>query len=72
MKVLRTKGQAYTGEDFKNIVLKSDPDGTLIKIRDVCDVNDGFMESDLGIITTFQVAQTFRVDKVDVLVPVRE
>ncbi|MBW8192157.1 efflux RND transporter permease subunit [Neiella marina] len=42
--LLRTKGQAYTGEDFSNIVLLTRTDGTRLYLRDIAIVNDGFVE----------------------------
>lgn len=43
---LRTKGQAYTGFDFAQIVLRTNPDGTRLLLSDIADINDGFVESD--------------------------
>ncbi len=43
---LRTKGQAYLGHEFGNIVLRSLADGTRLKLRDVATVIDGFAETD--------------------------
>ncbi len=43
---LRTKAQAYTGTDFGNIVLRSNPDGTRLLVRDVATVIDGFVETE--------------------------
>ncbi len=43
---LRTKGQAYVGAEFEDIVLRSFPDGTRLKLRDVATVIDGFAETD--------------------------
>ena len=44
--LLRTKGQAYVGEDFENIVLRSRADGTHLLLIDVSKVIDGFAETD--------------------------
>ena len=41
---LRANGQAYTGEEFSNIVLLTNPDGSKLRLRDVANVNDGFVE----------------------------
>jgi multidrug efflux pump subunit AcrB len=41
---LRTKGQAYTGAEFENIVLLTQPDGTRVRLGDVARVTDGFAE----------------------------
>ncbi|NVJ61150.1 MAG: efflux RND transporter permease subunit [Gammaproteobacteria bacterium] len=43
---LRTKGQAYTGFDFAQIVLRTNPDGTRLLLSDIANINDGFVESD--------------------------
>jgi multidrug efflux pump subunit AcrB len=44
--LLRTKGQAYNGEQFGNIILRSYPDGTRLFLKEVANVNDGFEETD--------------------------
>ena len=44
--LLRTKGQAYIGEEFERIVLLSRPDGTRLTVGDVATVVDGFAETD--------------------------
>lgn len=41
---LRTKGQAYTGAEFEEIVLVSHPDGTRITLADIATVRDEFAE----------------------------
>ena len=41
---LRTKGQAYTGAEFEEIVLLTRPDGTRITLGDVATIRDGFAE----------------------------
>ncbi|WP_286233431.1 efflux RND transporter permease subunit [Thalassotalea sediminis] len=42
--LLRTKGQAYTGKEFAEIVLKTNTDGTRVKVSDVANIVDGFVE----------------------------
>ena len=44
--LLRTKGQAYVGQDFENLVLRARPDGTHLLLKDVATVIDGFAETD--------------------------
>jgi multidrug efflux pump subunit AcrB len=44
--LLRTKGQAYTGQDFENLVLRARPDGSHLLLKDVATVVDGFAETD--------------------------
>ncbi len=50
--LIRTVSQAYTGEEFEQIVLLTQDDGTRILLGDVARVIDGF--EDDPIITTFQ------------------
>ncbi len=42
--LLRTRGQAYTQQDFENIVLLTAADGTRVRLGDIASVNDGFVE----------------------------
>ncbi|MFP6795193.1 MAG: efflux RND transporter permease subunit [Pseudomonadales bacterium] len=42
--LLRSKGQAYRGPDFEDIVVVTRPDGTNIEIGDIAVVNDAFQE----------------------------
>ncbi|VFM97577.1 MAG: Multidrug efflux pump subunit AcrB [Candidatus Kentron sp. G] len=42
--LLRTQGQAYTGEDFARVVVITRPDGTHLTLGDIADVQDGFEE----------------------------
>lgn len=43
---LRTKGQAYTGEEFEQIVLISRDDGTRVRLGDIATITDGFAETE--------------------------
>ena len=43
---LRTKGQAYKGGEFENLILRSFEDGTRLRLGDVTTVIDGFAETD--------------------------
>ncbi|WP_033539953.1 efflux RND transporter permease subunit [Shewanella sp. ECSMB14101] len=42
--LLRTKGQAYTGEDFAKIVVKTRQDGSRIMLPEVANIRDDFEE----------------------------
>ena len=44
--LLRTKGQAYRGEEFERLVLVSRNDGTHVRLGDIARVVDGFAETD--------------------------
>ncbi|MFV1995440.1 MAG: efflux RND transporter permease subunit, partial [Verrucomicrobiales bacterium] len=43
--VLRTKGRAYTGEEFSRITILTREDGTRVTLGDVADIKDGFHEN---------------------------
>jgi multidrug efflux pump subunit AcrB len=43
---IRTDGQAYTQEDYGNIVVKA-TDGALLKISDIATISDGFEEKNI-------------------------
>ncbi len=44
--LLRTKGQAYRGDEFADIVIRTNPDGTRVLLSDVAQVRDAFAEVD--------------------------
>jgi len=44
--LLRTKGQAYTKEDFERIVVVTRNDGTRLVLGEIADIVDGFEEDD--------------------------
>ena len=44
--LVRTKGQAYVGRDFENIVIRTNPDGTRVLLKDVAKIRDEFVEGD--------------------------
>jgi len=44
--LLRTKGQAYTGNEYGNLVLRTDTNGTRLLLSDVANIVDGFIEGD--------------------------
>ncbi|TQV69672.1 efflux RND transporter permease subunit [Exilibacterium tricleocarpae] len=43
--LIRASGQAYRRDDFDNIVVLTQPDGSLIRLKDIAQVYDGFEES---------------------------
>jgi len=45
--LLRTNARRETGEAFESIVLRSDPDGTLVRLSDVARIVDGFEDDPL-------------------------
>ena len=46
--LLRSKGQAYRGDDFRDIVVLTRPDGSNVTIGEIATVNDGFQEGYLS------------------------
>jgi multidrug efflux pump subunit AcrB len=44
--LLRAKGQAYSGTEYENLVLRTQPDGTRLYLKDVAAVVDGFADTD--------------------------
>ncbi|SQD79183.1 efflux RND transporter permease subunit [Moritella yayanosii] len=49
--LLRSKGQAYVGSEYANIMIRSHTDGTRLILKDIATIKDGFEET--PIITRF-------------------
>ena len=62
--LLRTQGQAYTGEDFRDIVVVSREDGTRIYLDEIATIVDGFQEGDTQARFDGQPAAIVRVNQV--------
>ncbi|MBT8080964.1 MAG: efflux RND transporter permease subunit [Gammaproteobacteria bacterium] len=45
--LIRSKGQAYRRADFESIVVKTNSDGSIVRVGDVANVIDGFEEESL-------------------------
>jgi multidrug efflux pump subunit AcrB len=45
--LIRSKGQAYRRGDFEEIVVKTNSDGSIVRVGDIAIVQDGFEESSL-------------------------
>ena len=45
--VLQTRGQAYNRQDFENIVVLHNADGTQVHLGEIAHINDGFAEEDV-------------------------
>ena len=45
--LLRSKGQAYRGDEFESIVVLTHTDGTSVTLGEVADVRDGFRDDDV-------------------------
>ncbi|MEJ2383231.1 MAG: efflux RND transporter permease subunit [Xanthomonadales bacterium] len=44
--LVRTKGQAYVGRDFEDLVVRTNPDGTRVRLNDIAHIRDAFVETD--------------------------
>ncbi len=72
--VIRSKGQAYRRDDFESIVILTQRDGSLIRLRDLAQVRDGFEESPLrsrfngqpaAFVDVFRVGEQSAIDVAD-------
>ncbi|MFT5441592.1 MAG: multidrug efflux pump subunit AcrB [Myxococcota bacterium] len=61
--LLRTKGQAYVGKDFEDLIVLTNADGTRIRLSDVADVIDGFEDTDQSIRFNGKPAAIIRVSR---------
>jgi multidrug efflux pump subunit AcrB len=43
---LRAMGQAYTAQDFEKIIILTNADGSIVRLGDIAEVIDGFVEED--------------------------
>ncbi|TDR23525.1 efflux RND transporter permease subunit [Marinicella litoralis] len=47
--LLRSVGQSYTGKEFAATVIRTNPDGSRLKLSDIATIKDGFVETaDIG------------------------
>ncbi|MDX2417661.1 MAG: efflux RND transporter permease subunit [Xanthomonadales bacterium] len=61
---LRTKGQAYTGLDFENILVRTNADGSRVLLIDVATIKDDFEET--GRFSEFNGKQAFTIQVLSV------
>ena len=59
--LLRTKGQAYWGHEFENLVVTKRADGTRLYLKDVANVIDGFADTDQSLRFNGKPASMVRV-----------
>jgi multidrug efflux pump subunit AcrB len=62
--LLRTKGQAYWGQEFEQLVLRTAPDGTRLYLKDVATVVDGFADTDQMLRFDGKPAALIRVSRI--------
>ena len=58
--LLRSKGQAYRKDEFANIVVKTNPDGSIVLLEDIATISDGFEETPIR--TRFNGKQAAFID----------
>ena len=63
--LLRSKGQAYWGEEFESVVVLTRPDGTNVTLGEIAEVRDGFEEGDLYARFNGKPAVVLRVSQLD-------
>ncbi|GLX80652.1 efflux RND transporter permease subunit [Thalassotalea eurytherma] len=72
--LLRSKGQAYYKDEFADIPIKTEPDGTIIRLRDVATIDDGFEETPIrtrfngeqaAFIDVYRIGQQSAIDVAD-------
>lgn len=61
---VRTKGQAYTGLDFEDILVRTNPDGSRVLLKDIADIKDDFAET--GRFSEFNGKQAFTIQVLSV------
>ncbi len=59
--LIRSKGQAYTGEDFGSIPVLSMPDGSTLLLSDISEIKDGFQDVEYDIKFNSEPAYLIRV-----------
>ena len=72
---IRTTGRNYTQSDFKNIIIRTNPDGGRVYLRDIANVIDGFEDTDLAAQFNGETAvsiNVFRIGDEQVLTIVNE
>lgn len=62
--LIRSKGQAYRKDEFEQVVVKTNPDGSIIRLGDLAEVNDGFEETPLRTRFNGELAATIEVYRV--------
>lgn len=61
--LLRTKGQAYRRDEFENLVLRAEPNGARVLLKDVATISDDFNEDPLYCIYNGKPSVFVRVER---------
>lgn len=72
--LIRSKGQAYRKDEYARIVIKTNPDGSIISLSDIANVEDGFEETPVrtrfngkraAFIDVYRIGQQSAIDVAD-------
>lgn len=58
--LIRSKGQAYRKDEFANIAIKTNSDGSILRLKNIADIQDGFEETPIR--TRFNGKQAAFID----------
>jgi len=58
---VQTRAQAFNGEDFSDIVVRSNADGSQLKLEDIANIVDGFADEDIEFAYNGEPGLDFRV-----------
>lgn len=61
--LLRTRGQAYNREEFENLIIRAEPNGARVLVKDVATVKDGFDEDPLYTLYNGKPSVFIRVER---------
>ncbi|MEM9621003.1 MAG: efflux RND transporter permease subunit [Pseudomonadota bacterium] len=61
--LIRSKGQAYQRAEFENLVVKTNPDGSITRLGDVATILDGFQEDTVKTMLDGMSAALVEVDR---------
>ena len=62
--LIRSKGQAYRQPQFEDIVVRTNPDGSIIRVADIARVDAGFEEAAVKVRFTGTAAAFLDVSRV--------
>lgn len=72
--LIRSKGQAYRKDEFANIAIKTNSDGSILRLKDIADIQDAFEETPVrtrfngkqaAFIDVYRIGQQSAVDVAD-------
>ncbi len=61
--LLRTAGRRFTGREFEDVVIRSNIDGSLLRLGNIATINDGFVEDELESLFNGQPAAKINISR---------